>query len=87
MKLRDLGCCSTRRNRRKGIHKPVGQRQQIRRQLVKAFRQQCGAERIAILIFGGGGVFVLWDRRFAFQTRERVCEGVTGAIGGLETRK
>lgn len=32
-------------------------------------------------------IFVFWDWRLAFQTREGVCEGVTGAVGGFETRE
>jgi len=85
MKLSELGNARGGHNRRTGTNEPVGERQQIRGKLVKALREQCGAERIAIFIFGGGGIFLFRDRWFALQTRQGVGEGITGTVGGLET--
>jgi hypothetical protein len=43
-----------------GGNEPVRERYQLRWELVKAFRQQRGAEGIAVFIFGGIGDGVFW---------------------------
>jgi hypothetical protein len=66
-------------------NEPVRERYQLRWELVKAFRQQRGAEGIAIFIFGGidGEIFRQWV--LVFESRQRARERVTRDVCWLET--